>query len=102
MSFKYVINVRQKCRKSIFSSPEKLGVGRLTVTNRRAVNLPYVKYWIIKNINTIIIIITVFNLRRLKRTKGNWEGVEKTAGPFFPKIVLKFLRILGKICSQEP
>ena len=65
--------------------------------------IPFIQFHIaiVIIITIIIIIITVFNLRRVKRTKGNWEGVEKTAGHFFPEIVLKLLRILGKICVQE-
>ena len=49
----------KSAEKPLFPPLKTLRVGRLTATNCRAVNLPYVKYWIVKNINTIIIITII-------------------------------------------
>ena len=69
----------------------------------RLMVIPFIQFHIaiVIIITIIIIIITVFNLRRVKRTKGNWEGVEKTAGHFFSWNGVKtFKNSRENLCSR--
>ena len=50
----------------------------------------------------ITIVITVFNLHRVKKKQRETERGWRKPQFLFREFVLKFLRISGKICPQEP
>ena len=91
--------------KSIISSHDFTTTGRASrrLIRLRLMVILFIQFHIaiVIIITIIIIIITVFNLRRVKRTKGNWEGVEKTAGHFFSwNCVKTFKNSRENLCSR--